>query len=466
MEGFAMQPDLDRLQTLLPRYDVAGPRYTSYPTTPTWTEDCGPEAHRKMLSGLDTSAPLALYIHVPFCRSLCHFCACNRVITRKPEPPARYLAVIEREMHATRAMLGGEPTVGQLHLGGGTPTHLHPVQLQQLVRAATGNFPLRQGAELSIEVDPRVTTPEHVEVLIQAGFERMSLGVQDFDPRVQEAIHRHQPVEAVAELVECARRMGFRGIGFDLIYGLPYQTEASFDRTLDLVIAIQPDRIALYSYAHVTWVARQQRGFERADLPDGERKLRIMVAAIRRLLAAGYEYVGMDHFALPKDDLARAARQGSLHRNFMGYTTRPAGALLAFGPSGISELEAGFAQSARDLGEWEDGVTEAGLATFRGHWLSEDDRRRAWVIRQIMCRYGVSASEYRAAFAESFAERFAPELEGLTSLEEDGLLQRDADGSLRVTDDGRILLRNVAMAFDAYLAEPGDRKVPIYSKTV
>jgi len=461
-----MQPDLDRLQQLLPRYEIAGPRYTSYPTAPVWTEDCGPEAFREMLGGLDASEPLALYVHVPFCRSLCHFCACNRVITQKPELPARYLSILEQEIDAIADAIGGAPTAGQLHLGGGTPTHLLPDQLLRLVRAVTGAFALRPGAEVSIEVDPRVTTPAHVEALVEAGFGRMSMGVQDFDPRVQEAIHRQQPVEAVSALVERARAAGFAGIGFDLIYGLPYQTEASFDQTLDHVIDLLPDRIALYSYAHVTWVAKQQRGFERADLPDGARKLRIMVGAIRRLLAAGYEYVGMDHFARPDDDLAKAAREGSLHRNFMGYTTRPAGALLAFGPSGISELGDGFAQSARDLDAWEKGVAETGLATFRGHRLSQDDRRRAWVIRRIMCRYGVSASDYADAFGESFAEQFAAELERLTPLEADGLVELHADGSLTVTDDGRILLRNVAMPFDAYLAGPRDREGPVYSKTV
>jgi oxygen-independent coproporphyrinogen-3 oxidase len=303
-------------------------------------------------------------------------------------------------------------------------------------------------------------------VLAARGFDRISMGVQDFDPRVQQAVHREQSIELVADLVERARRSGFAGVNFDLIYGLPFQTEESFGRTLDAVIAQAPDRIALYSYAHVTWVAKQQRGFERHDLPSGPEKLRIMLLAIERLLEAGYEYVGMDHFARSDDALARALRDDTLHRNFMGYTTKTSEDLIAFGPSGISELSAAFVQSVRGLDEWEEKVEAEGLAAFRGHILSEEDRRRAWVIKQIMCRGGVRAADYAACFDDDFGTRFAPELARLEPFERDGLVVREGPSDFRATDDGRLLVRNIAMLFDAYLAEQQRSASPLFSKTI
>jgi oxygen-independent coproporphyrinogen-3 oxidase len=468
MDASDFEAALERAEALLPRYTTAGPRYTSYPTAPVWTERYGPEAFAADLAeaGRRTGEPLSLYVHVPFCRSLCHFCACNRVITRSEALPARYLDAVLRELARLREALGGAREVVQHHWGGGTPTHLLPDQVRRLFRGACEAFPLAEGAEVSIEVDPRVTGEAHVEALRECGFVRISMGVQDFDPRVQQAIHRIQPVEETGTLVERARRSGFRSVGFDLIYGLPFQTSASFARTLDEVVALGPDRVALYSYAHVTWVAKQQRGFERGDLPDPATKLRLLLAAIRRFTAAGYVYVGLDHFARPEDDLVAALRAGTLRRNFMGYTTRAGTELLACGPSAISELRGAFAQSERELEAWHAAVGAGRPATLRGHALSEDDLDRRFAIASLMCHGELRAEDYARARGGTLVERFPDELARLVPLADDGLVEVGADGGVRVTPLGRLFLRNVAMAFDAYL--PGQQRAgrPLFSQTV
>jgi oxygen-independent coproporphyrinogen-3 oxidase len=461
-----LELDTDHLESILTRYDTAGPRYTSYPTAPVWNEDYGSDDYRAGLRSVDPEAGLSVYAHVPFCSSLCHFCACNRVITHKPELPERYLEVIEREIANVRELLPGSPTASQLHWGGGTPTHLTPDQIKRLFDALTDAIPPRKDAEISIEVDPRVTTPEQVEMLRACGFNRISLGVQDFDEKVQESVHRIQPPDMTSSLVKLAREAGFLSVNLDLIYGLPFQTESSFERTLDTVMEISPDRLALYSYAHVTWVAKQQRGFERKDLPDARRKLRIMVLAIRRFLESGYEYVGMDHFAKPDDELVQALRDGTLRRNFMGYTTQAGVELLGFGCSSISELRDSYAQNQRDLEAWDQAVMSDGLATLRGHALSDEDRERRWVITRIMCHGALDSSLYREKFGEDFAERYGPELESLAPLEADGLISMEGDGSLRATPVGRVLIRNVAMVFDGYLRAQQATGKRLFSKTV
>ena len=354
-----------------------------------------------------------------------------------------------------REAVGAPRAATQLHWGGGTPTHLRPDQIRRLFRAVDDAFPLAPGAEISLEVDPRVTTPAHIDALRECGFNRISLGVQDFDPGVQAAIHRTQSVEQTASLTDLARRSGFESVSFDLIYGLPLQTEESFDQTIDKVLALAPDRIALYGYAHVTWVAKQQRGFERVDLPDPTTRLAIFVRAVRRFVAGGYVQVGMDHFARPGDELAHAQQDGSLRRNFMGYTTQASVDLIGLGPTAISELREGYAQSHREFSTWESTVRRGALATMRGHRLEADDRARAWVIGRIMCLGEVNAAEFRAAFGKDFAVRFAPELTRLKGLAADGLVERAtlADKGLRLTTLGWLLVRQVASVFDAHLPE-------------
>lgn len=455
---------LEALRELLPRYARPLPRYTSYPTTPAWTEAFGPEQLRDQLARVDRD--VSVYVHVPFCRSLCHFCACNRMITSDPELPERYLETLGREVARVRRRLPAGVGAARLHLGGGTPTHLSPEQLRRLVDVVSDSFPIRREAEVSIEVDPRVTDEAHVDAIASCGFDRVSLGVQDFDPAVQAAIHRVQPRSVTSLLVSNLRSVGVSSIGFDLIYGLPFQTLPSFDRTLDDVISLEPDRIALYAYAHVTTVAKQQRGFERKDLPDPECRLDLFCLALRRLIEAGYVYVGLDHFARPTDHLARGLADGTLRRNFMGHTTHAGLELLGFGPSAISELPRAYAQSRRDLGEWERAIEAGELATLRGHALSDDDVERRFVISQILCRGAVDAAEYTREFGRRFANRFAPELARLASLEEDGLLRSAADGSFELSLAGRILARNVASVFDSYLDAAPKRDAPRFSQSI
>jgi oxygen-independent coproporphyrinogen-3 oxidase len=457
---------LEQLEAILARYETAAPRYTSYPTAPVWGDAYGPEEFRRDLGAIEPGTPLSLYAHVPFCRSLCHFCACNRVITRDETLPVRYLEAVEREAAAVRAAIPAPGPVSQLHWGGGTPTHLDPGQIRRLFKAMTDPFPVAGDAEISIEVDPRVTTEEQLQALRECGFNRISMGVQDFEPQVQEAIHRTQSPESTAELVADARRLGFQSVSLDLIYGLPFQRPETFERTLKTVLDIAPDRVALYGYAHVTWVAKQQRGFERKDIPDAPTRLGVFTLAIRRFLEAGYVHVGMDHFARPDDDLVKALRDRTLRRNFMGYTTQAGVELLGFGPSAISELRSSYAQSQREVQAWQDAVNTTGLPTMRGHVLDEDDRIRRWVISRIMCLGEVRAAEFEALYGGVFAERFAPELARLETAEEDGLVVREVDGSLAVTELGRILIRNVASVFDAYLDEQRKLERPLFSKTV
>jgi oxygen-independent coproporphyrinogen-3 oxidase len=459
-------PALDQLEALVARHRTSAPRYTSYPPAPVWSDDYGPRdlADALALAPDDPSDCVSVYVHVPFCRSLCHFCACNRVVTQDQERPVRYLETLAAEARLLRESRG-PVRCSQLHWGGGTPTHLSPRQIEELFRITTDAFPLRTDAEVSIEVDPRVTTDEHVKVLADLGFRRMSLGVQDTDPRVQQAIHRIQPIATTGTLVERARADGFDGIGFDLIYGLPYQTVETFERTLDTILSLVPDRIALYPYAHVPWVAKQQRGFERGDLPAPDVRLRIFLTAITRLLDVGYVYVGMDHFARPDDALALSLADGSLNRNFMGYTTRAGLELLALGPSGISELASDYAQSHRGLDEWDATVRAGELPVLRGHVLSDDDRARRWVIRSLLCQGVVRDEAFRAAFGVGLARRFAPELTDLAVLQGEGLV-RFEDEDIVLTSLGRLFARNVALRFDAYASPIGAAAETRFSATV
>ncbi|MEN8159245.1 MAG: oxygen-independent coproporphyrinogen III oxidase [Myxococcota bacterium] len=456
--------DPEQVEATLLRHAGAGPRYTSYPTAPVWSDAYDGDDFASDLARAE--GPLSLYVHVPFCRSLCHFCACNRMVTQKAELPERFLDTIAREVEAVREAVGRSLPAAQHHWGGGTPTHLTPDQIHRLFRTVNEAFPADADAEISIEADPRVTDEVQLEALRACGFRRLSLGVQDFDARVQRAIHREQSVAQTAALTEGARALGFRGVSFDLIYGLPFQTVESMERTLDEAIALAPDRIAIYGYAHVTWIAKQQRGFERGDLPGPRERLRIWIATIRRLVAAGYAHVGLDHFARPEDPLVQALRAGTLRRNFMGYTTQAGLELIGLGPSGISELGASYAQNERDLAAWQEALATRGLATLRGHRLSADDRERRFVIQSLLCGGALDADAFRASFGTAIAERFAPELEALAPYEAEGLLEIEGDGSIAVGALGRLVLRNVAMVFDAYLPRQREGDRPVFSQTI
>ena len=453
-----------RLRELIAHYDRPGPRYTSYPTAPVWSEDFGPDAFSAALAQARPET-VSLYIHVPFCERLCSFCACNRQITQDHGVSRPYLDAIEAEAGLISHALGASPSCVQLALGGGTPNFLSPDELVRLAGIVDRFFPRDPDAERSIELDPRNTTEEQLDALAGCGFNRVSLGVQDTSARVQKAINRIQPTEQVSALTAWARARGMRSVNFDLIYGLPYQTEDSFARTLDEVLALRPDRIALFSYAHVTWISKAQRGFEKKDLPPPEQKLAIFLLAMERLVGAGYRFLGMDHFALPEDGLATAADRGELHRNFMGYTTQAAGDLIALGPSGISELAQAYSQSQRDPDEWRETVSGGCLPTLRGWSLSDPDRRRKWLIQRLMCQGEIDAAGYRERFGDPLSDSL-PDLEArLAPFVDDGLLAARRPGSWRVTDLGRLFLRVMAMVFDAYLEAP-DPQRPRFSRVV
>jgi oxygen-independent coproporphyrinogen-3 oxidase len=449
---------------LIKRYDRPGPRYTSYPTAPVWKDDFGPAEYRVQLDRCSERAgePLSLYVHVPFCESLCLFCGCNVVITRERERAVQYLDLLEHELDLIGARLEARP-LAQFHFGGGTPTYLTAEQLERAVQMVEQRFTIDPAAERAIEIDPRVTTSEQLAVLAHHGFNRVSLGVQDFDPRVQSTIHRVQSFEQTESIVSSARSLGFASVNVDLIYGLPHQSEAGFTRTLEQTLSLRPDRVAVYGYAHVPWLKRQQASFADA-LPGAEDKARLYLAAHRQFTQAGYVAIGMDHFARRDDELALALENGTLHRNFMGYTTRRAPDMVGAGVSAIGQVAGAFAQNRRDLTEYMHAIARGELATARGYRLSEEDHLRAAVILGLMCQLEVRYADIEERFSIDFPAHFARELEALRPGADDGLAELAPD-AIRVTPLGRLFVRNLCMVFDEHLAElPKDRV--IFSRTV
>jgi oxygen-independent coproporphyrinogen-3 oxidase len=447
---------------LVRRYDRPGPRYTSYPTALELHEGLGTDAYREALRRAGRrDGPLSLYVHLPFCEERCLFCGCHVVVTKHREIAERYLGSLEKEIAAVAGLLGRGRRLTQLHWGGGTPTYLSPDQMRRLFGMVGDRFATDPEAEIAIEVDPRVTTPEHLATLKELGFNRLSAGVQDFAPEVQEAIGRHQTYAQAAALVAKARELGFKSVNLDLVYGLPRQTAESFERTLRTVTELLPDRLAIYSYAHIPWLKGHQRRIDAEDLPQAETKAALLAAAVRMLTAAGYVPIGMDHFALPDDELARAAREGGLWRNFMGYTVRRGNDLVGLGLSAIGDLDGTFFQSQRKLHAYERAAAEGGLATERGYAPTPDDRLRRHVITELMCNFRLDRADVERRFGIRFDEAFARELEELRPLAEDGLVQVDAQG---VTVRERLFVRNVCMIFDAYLGRHRGR--PRWSRTV
>ncbi len=440
---------------LLRRYDRPGPRYTSYPTAPHFQTGFGPAQLFAAVQASDPRRPLSLYVHVPFCRNPCFYCGCHRVITRDPQRGRTYVQRLLREAAMMAACFEGEREVVQLHLGGGTPNFLAPESLGELVHGLRGLFRFSQAPdrEMSIELDPRTVTPQDIAALAELGFNRASLGIQDFDPLVQQAINRRQGVHETLDILRACRVHGMRSVNVDLIYGLPRQTLAGFEQTLETVIAARPDRLAVYGYAHMPQLFKAQRRIADADLPDAEQKLALLGLAVSRLSAAGYQYIGMDHFALPQEDLARAQRQGSLHRNFMGYTTHADTDLLGLGVSAISRIGASYSQNQRDLPAWEAAVDAGDSPVLRGLQLSADDALRAELIQQLMCQGRVDAAAVAQRHGIDFASYFREELRALAPLCADGLADY-RDGVVQATARGRPLLRLIAMCFDRYLRQP------------
>ncbi len=443
-------------ESLLRRLDVPGPRYTSYPTADRFVEAFGPEDYRQALrervNGVRVGgpAPLSVYVHVPFCESVCYYCACNKIVTRHHERATEYLHALETEIDLHLAELGTGQPVSQLHFGGGTPTYLSNEELERLMGALRRAFKLTPSAEVSIEVDPRTADPQRLAILQQLGFNRLSFGVQDFDPDVQKAVHRIQPYESVRDLVHAARALGFESINADLIYGLPLQTAASFERTVSQTAALRPDRIALYAYAHLPERFKPQRRIDGAQLPSGETRLRMLSGALSGFLGHGYTYVGMDHFALPTDALAVAKRQGRLHRNFQGYSTQPDCDLVALGVSAIGRMGSTYSQNAKTLPEYYDSIHQRRFPTVRGLAATRDDLVRRAVIMAIMCQGRVEFESIELAHLIRMREYFASELDRLAPMVGEGLIEID-DHSIQVTALGWYFVRGVAMVFDRYI---------------
>jgi oxygen-independent coproporphyrinogen-3 oxidase len=440
---------------LLLQYDVAGPRYTSYPTAPQFRPDFDEAqycAHARRSNATFSPRPLSLYVHVPFCASPCFYCGCNRLITRDVTAGSRYLERLLREVAMVAPLFDYRRELRQLHLGGGTPNFLRIADLTRLIEALARQFRFSDTADLdfSIELDPRFVTGADVERLGRLGFNRASLGVQDFDPRVQAAVNRMQSVEQTLEVIEACRASGFRSINIDLIYGLPHQSVEGFGKTLDTLIAARPSRLAVYGYAHMPRLFKAQRQIDSQTLPGPAARIALLELAIERLATAGYRHIGMDHFARPDDDLARAQAAGGLHRNFMGYTTHAGCDLIGLGLSAISHFGDSFSQNHRDLAAWEAALDAGRLPVWRRLALTCDDRVRADVIQSLMCDGVVDFAAVERRHGIDFESYFAAALEGCGPLAADGLVTLQAR-RLRVTDRGRFLLRIIAMRFDRYL---------------
>ena len=459
---------------LLRRFDLSGPRYTSYPTADRFVEAFGPAQYRQALAqragaGAATGgrfggrSPLSVYVHIPFCESVCYYCACNKVITRHHERATEYLDAIEREVELQVASLGRGQAITQLHLGGGTPTFLTDGELERLMGALRTAFNIVPGAEISIEVDPRTVTVERLSHLAAVGFNRLSFGVQDFDAAVQQAVHRVQPYEQVAQLMQAARALGFESINADLIHGLPKQTPESLAQTVKQMAELRPDRIALYAYAHLPQRFKPQRRIDAAQLPTAADRVHMLSQAISGFLSQGYVYIGMDHFALPDDALAVAKRQGRLHRNFQGYSTQPDCDLIGLGVSSISKVGAAYSQNAKTLPEYYDMLGRAELPVVRGFSLSREDLLRRTVIMGLMCQGRVDFESIELAYLINFREHFAPELERLAELAGQGLVKVEAD-SVELTPIGWYFVRAVAMVFDLPLQT--DRARDRYSRVI
>lgn len=456
---------------LLRRLDTNGPRYTSYPTADRFHENYTPAHYERALAARaalcrsHAAPPLAVYVHIPFCESVCYYCACNKVVTRHHGRAAEYLDALEREIALHTQALGVRQRVTQLHLGGGTPTFLSDDELSRLMAAIGLAFDIAPDAECSIEVDPRTATPDRLRHLAKLGFNRLSFGVQDFDADVQQAVHRVQPFEQVQALMHSAREIGFASINVDLIYGLPKQRPDNFARTIARVVSLAPDRIALYGYAHLPERFKPQRRIVSAELPDGAARLAMLGHAIEAFATAGYDYIGMDHFARPDDALAIAKREGRLHRNFQGYTTQPECDLLGLGVSAIGRVGTTHAQNAKTLDAYYLAINAGHFATVRGIELDTDDLLRRKIIMDLMCRGRLDFSEVRAECGVDVHVYFAAELQRLQELQTYGLVVM-SDNAVEVTARGWYVVRAAAMVFDRYLSPHNSASRERFSRVV
>lgn len=455
---------MSTLTQLLEKYSRPGPRYTSYPTAPYFHEAFSEEDWLSELrASQDPARGLSLYMHIPFCDTLCYYCGCNMVATKDYGKASHYLQCLDQEMERVAALVDKRRRVEQLHWGGGTPTYLHPDDIRRLMEAIRGRFELAEGAEMGCETDPRELTREHLLALREAGFNRLSIGVQDLDERVQQAVNRVQPEPMISQVYEWARQLGFDSINMDLIVGLPHQDVASFSRTLDQVIAWDPHRLAVFSYAHVPWMKKHQKLIHEADLPGFATRLDLQQLIHDRLGAAGYINIGMDHFAKPGDEMVKAQEGRTLWRNFQGYTTHKHCDIYAFGASSISQTPDVYMQNEKNLKRYQERVAAGHLPVERGLSLTRDDQIQRDVITRIMCDLELNMNGFGQVWGIDFGAYFAATLADLQPLAADGLVQLESD-YIRVTSLGRLFLRNIAMCFDAYLRKAGQEQ-PRYSRT-
>jgi oxygen-independent coproporphyrinogen-3 oxidase len=440
-------------EDLIVRYGGRGPRYTSYPTALQFNDELTADVYRaKAKESNDSDVPLSLYVHIPFCHSLCYYCGCNKIVTRNEERVARYMEMLYREIEMQSELFDRKRKIEQLHFGGGTPTYLDKPQLAALMDHLRASFTFDESdeREFSIEVDPRTVDAERIRELWDLGFNRLSLGIQDFNEDVQKAVNRAQSPAEVRALMDSARESGFGSISFDLIYGLPHQTVESFDKTLDTVIAMQPDRLAVYNYAHLPQRFKGQRMINAEDIPAPETKLDLLHHTIDKLCDAGFIYIGMDHFALAEDELVLARKNGTLQRNFQGYSTHRQCDLIALGVSGIGGIGNMFAQNSVSTIEYEEIIESGELPIVKGLLIDDDDLIRAAVIQDLMCYDSLSFDDFGARHGIDFREYFASEIQKLDVLEKDDLIVL-SDAGIEITPRGRLLLRNIAMTFDRYI---------------
>jgi len=438
---------------LIHKYDKAGPRYTSYPTAPMFHGGIDGDAYAASLRrAADSHAPLSIYMHIPFCDTVCYYCGCNKVVTRQRERAVPYVEALLKEIDLLADAVGNRRMISQLHWGGGTPTFLGEAQIRSIMTRLKERFHFADDAagEFGIEIDPRECNADTVRILREVGFNRMSMGVQDFEPEVQKAVNRIQSKEETLAVLEQARGHGFQSINIDLMYGLPHQSVQSFDRTLSTIINFSPDRIALFNYAHLPRMFMPQRRINEVDLPTPGEKLNILKLSIDRLLAAGYRFIGMDHFAKPDDELPIAQREGKLYRNFQGYSTHADAELLGLGITSIGYVNGAFFQNVKTLDEYYKIIDAGQFPVFRGYQLSDEDHLRRHVIMRLMCDFALDFRAVETLFSINFAEYFALEMGELRDLAADGLLALD-DNGLQVLPGGRLLIRNIAMVFDEYL---------------
>jgi len=460
----ASWPTVSLDRDLIYKYDGPGPRYTSYPTAPNF-RDFGPEDYRGLLEkSAESGRQLSIYLHLPFCRTLCFYCGCNVTISKSPKRGRQYLDLLKQEVARTAELLAADRReVVQIHLGGGTPNFFPPAELRELFAHLRGSFRLHEDCEIGVEVDPRTCSAEHLDAFAQAGVNRLSAGLQDLQPQVQEAINRLQSAEATRAVVDGAHQRGIESVNVDLIYGLPHQSAASFSDTLDEALDMGSERFAIFNFAYLPKMLRHQRVIDPDSLPSPDEKLNILEAAIHKLTAAGYVMIGMDHFARPEDPLSQALLDRTLTRNFQGYSTWGETDLVAFGASAIGLLGGGFAQNTKDVADYEEAIAAGRFATCKGYVLTEDDHLRRDVIQELMCHLRLDFDEVGRRHGIDFKAHFGPELATLAPLAEDGLLDLDENG-VTVTPAGHLLVRNVAMAFDAYL--PKNRETTTFSRTV